>query len=272
MPKVAAVQMVSSAFVKYNLQEVEKYFIDAKEQQVDLLVLPENFAFIGLKEKDKLKIAEKYGEGEIQDKISHLAKQYHLWVIAGTLPLQGLNERVKSSCLVFDDKGLCVARYDKIHLFDVSLSDKEVYQESATVARGDELVVVDTPAGCVGLTVCYDLRFPELHQQLVLRGAELLTVPSAFTAITGAAHWEVLLRARAIENLSYIIAPNQGGLHENGRQTYGHTMIVEPWGRVVACQEAGIGMVTAEIDLQRLRQLRRQFPSTKHHVLIANYK
>jgi deaminated glutathione amidase len=271
MPKVAAVQMVSSASIKNNLQQVERYFIDAKEEQVDLLVLPENFAFMGMKEKDKLQIAEAYGKGEIQSKISQLAKQYRLWVIAGTLPLQGLDKRVKSSCLVFDDAGSCVARYDKIHLFDVSVSQQEVHQESATVERGDELVIVNTPVGCVGLTVCYDLRFPELHQQLVLRGAELLTVPSAFTAITGAAHWEVLLRARAIENLSYVIAPNQGGLHENGRQTYGHTMIVEPWGGVVARQETGIGMVTAEIDLQRLRQLRQQFPSIEHHVLIAKY-
>ncbi len=233
-----------------------------------MLALPENFAFMGLKETDKLRLAEKYGSGEIQDKISQLAKQYDLWVIAGTLPVQGLDGKVRSSCLVFDNNGRCTARYDKIHLFDVRVSAQEAHQESLTVERGDEIVVVDTPVGRIGLTVCYDLRFPELYQQLIRRGAELLSVPSAFTAVTGVAHWEVLLRARAIENLAYVIAPNQGGLHENNRQTYGHSMIVEPWGKVIAKQEAGAGMITADIDIQRLQQLRRQFPSNEHHVLL----
>lgn len=268
MPRVAAVQIVSSASVENNLKQIEEFFVDAKEKQIDLLVLPENFAFMGVHESDKLQIAEKYGAGAIQDKISSLAKQYGLWVIAGTLPLKGLHERVKTSCLVYDDEGRCAARYDKIHLFDVRVSEQEAHQESATVERGDELVVVDTPVGRVGLTVCYDLRFPELYRQLVLRGAELFTVPSAFTAVTGAAHWEVLLRARAIENLCYVIAPNQGGLHENGRQTYGHSMVVEPWGKVVTQQENGVGLLTADIDLQRLQQLRRQFPCNDHHVLL----
>lgn len=268
MPKVAAVQMVSSASVENNLKQVEQFFVKAREEQVDLVVLPENFAFMGMKETDKLKIAEKAGAGDIQDKISQLSKRYDLWVIAGTIPLKGLQQRVRSSCLVFDNNGFCAARYDKIHLFDVRVSEREAHQESSTVERGDELIVVDTPIGRVGLTVCYDLRFPELYQQLVLRGAELFTVPSAFTAVTGAAHWDVLTRARAIENLSYLIAPNQGGLHENGRQTYGNTLIVEPWGKVIARHEAGAGMVTADIDLQRLQQLRRQFPSNEHHVLI----
>lgn len=170
--------------------------------------------------------------------------------------------------MVFDNNGLCAARYDKIHLFDVRVSEQEAHQESATVDRGDELVVVDTPIGQVGLSVCYDLRFPELYRQLVQRGAELLSIPSAFTAVTGVAHWEVLLRARAIENLSYVIAPNQGGQHENGRQTYGHSMVIEPWGKVVAQQETGEGIVIADIDLQRLQQLRQQFPSNEHHVLV----
>lgn len=270
MSKVAAVQMVSSASVKSNLKQVEHFFANAREEQVDLLVLPENFAFMGMNETDKLRIAENYGVGEIQDKISSLAKRYGLWVIAGTLPLRGLQDRARASCLVFDDKGLCAARYDKIHLFDVRVSDQEAHQESSTIERGDELVVVDTPVGRVGLTVCYDLRFPELYRQLVLRGAELFTVPSAFTAVTGIAHWEVLLRARAIENLCYVIAPNQGGQHENGRQTYGHSMIIEPWGKIIAQQETGIGMVTAEIDLQRMQQLHRQFPCNAHHVLTNN--
>lgn len=268
MSKLAVAQMVSSASVSDNLKQVEQFFINAKEKRAELLMLPENFAFMGMSETDKLQIAENYGAGEIQERISHLAKSYGLWVIAGTLPLKGANNRVRASSLVFDNKGLCVARYDKIHLFDVRVSASEAHQESATVERGDKLVVVDTPIGRVGLTVCYDLRFPELHQQLVVRGAQILAVPSAFTAVTGAAHWEVLLRARAIENLCYVAAPNQGGQHENGRQTYGHSMIVEPWGKVISCHEAGVGMVTADIDLQRLEQLRLQFPSNEHHVLI----
>ncbi|MDI9818557.1 MULTISPECIES: carbon-nitrogen hydrolase family protein [unclassified Legionella] len=265
--KIAVLQLISSASVNNNLKEVERFFSKAKEEQVSLLVLPENFAFMGKDETDKWRIAERYGSGEIQDFISQLAKRYGLWVIAGTLPLKGLQNRARSSCLVFDDKGLCAARYDKIHLFDVRVSEQEAHQESATIERGSELVVVDTPVGYVGLSVCYDLRFPELYRQLVLRGAQLFAVPSAFTAVTGAAHWEVLLRARAIENLCYVAAPNQGGQHENGRETYGHSMIVEPWGKVLAKWEAGSGLICAEVDLQRLEQLRRQFPCNEHHVL-----
>ncbi|ASQ45496.1 carbon-nitrogen hydrolase family protein [Legionella clemsonensis] len=267
MPKVAAVQMTSSASVDNNLKQIESFFIRSREEQVDLLVLPENFAFMGRNETDKLQKAERYGSGEIQERISHWAREYSLWVIAGTVPLKGIKDRARSSCLVFDDKGLCAARYDKIHLFDVRVSDQEAHQESSTIERGDEVVVVDTPVGRVGLSVCYDLRFPELYRQLVLRGAELFSIPSAFTAVTGAAHWETLLKARAIENLCYVIAPNQSGEHENGRHTYGHSMIIEPWGKTLAQKKTGTGMITAEIDLQRLQQLRRQFPCNEHHVL-----
>ena len=270
MPKVAAVQMISQASLKDNLLQTEQFFRRAKKEQVDLVVFPENFAFMGMSEAAKLAIAENPGEGEIQNKISQLAKKYGLWVIAGTLPLKGLNKKVRSSCLVYDNQGLCAARYDKIHLFDVQVSEHEAHQESATVLRGEEAVVVDTPIGRIGLAVCYDLRFPELFRQLTQQGAELFTVPSAFTAVTGLAHWEVLLRARAIENLAYVVAPNQGGLHENGRQTYGHSMIIEPWGKILAKLEIGPGMICAEIDLQRLGKLRRQFPSNEHHVLL-NY-
>ncbi|KTC94098.1 carbon-nitrogen hydrolase family protein [Legionella erythra] len=269
MSKVAVVQMRSSASVQDNLEQVGKMLAKAHDEEVDLLVLPENFAFMGMKETDKLTIAEKYGEGEIQQAVSALAKQYGVWVVAGTIPIKGLRDRVRSASLVFDDHGLCAARYDKIHLFDVRVSSQEAHEESNTVERGDEVVVVDTPAGRLGLSVCYDLRFPELYQQLSMRGAELFTVPSAFTAITGAAHWEVLLRARAIENLCYVLAPNQGGTHANGRQTHGHSMIVEPWGKILAEQDENPGMVMAEIDLQRLKQLRLQFPCNTHHVLLG---
>ncbi|KTC75618.1 hydrolase [Legionella birminghamensis] len=271
MSKAAVLQMVSTANVDENLRQVDTLLATARAQAVELVVLPENFVFMGLKETDKLHLAEPYLNGAIQDKISHYARKHGLWIIAGTIPVKGLHDdKVRSSSLVFDDKGRCAARYDKIHLFDVRVSDQEAHQESLTIERGSELIVVETPIGKIGLTVCYDLRFPELYQQLVMRGAELFTVPSAFTAITGLAHWEILLRARAIENLCYVLAANQGGAHQNGRQTYGHSMIIEPWGKILGQHDKNAGMVTAEIDLPRLHQLRRQFPCIEHHVLISN--
>lgn len=268
MKRVALVQMVSSAKIAENLRQVEQYMLQAHKEQAELVVLPENFAFMGLKEIDKRQIAEDYGQGPIQDKISQLARQLGLWVVAGTIPIKSGGTKVRASSIVFDAKGMKVARYDKIHLFDVRVSEQEAHQESLTIERGHELVLVDTPVGKIGLTVCYDLRFPELYQQLQLLGAQLFTIPSAFTAVTGLAHWEILLRARAIENLSYVLAPNQGGYHENGRTTYGHSMIVEPWGKVLAHKDIGSGLVIAEIDLQRLQQLRRHFPCVDHHVLV----
>ncbi|KTD57914.1 carbon-nitrogen hydrolase family protein [Legionella shakespearei] len=267
MTRVALVQMVSSANVAENLRQVEHFLLQAHEDQAKLVVLPENFAFMGLNETDKLKIAEDYGHGPIQDKISQLAKQLGIWIVAGTIPLKSGGTKARASSIVFDAQGMKVARYDKIHLFDVRVSEQESHQESLTIERGHELVVVDTPVGKIGLTVCYDLRFPELYQHLQSSGAQLFTVPSAFTAVTGLAHWETLLRARAIENLSYVLAPNQGGYHENGRNTHGHSMVVEPWGKVLAQKDTGAGVVIADIDLQRLQQLRRHFPCVDHHVL-----
>ncbi|MGC1182067.1 carbon-nitrogen hydrolase family protein [Legionella sp.] len=267
MARVALVQMISSTNVAKNLQQVEQLMTQACEEKAQLVLLPENFAFMGRTETDKLSISEVYGQGPIQEKISQLAKKLGIWVIAGTMPLKGIGSKVRASCLVYDNQGLCVKRYDKIHLFDVSVSAQEIYRESATIERGNDCVVVDTPVGKIGLTVCYDLRFPELYQRLLEQGAQLFTVPSAFTAVTGRAHWEVLLRARAIENLSYVLAANQGGHHENGRSTYGHSMIIEPWGGVLAQQGEGIGLVTADIDLKSLLHLRKTFPSVNHHVL-----
>nr|UQM69618.1 nitrilase [Legionella moravica] len=267
MNRVALVQMVSSSRVDENLRHVEQFMLQARSEGAELIVLPENFAFMGLKETDKLAIAESYGEGPIQDKISQLAKKTGLWVVAGTIPVKGSGTKVRASSIVFDDQGKHVARYDKIHLFDVRVSEQEAHQESSTIERGHSVVVLDTPVGTIGLTVCYDLRFPELYQQLLLKGAQIFTVPSAFTAVTGLAHWEVLLRARAIEYLCYVLAPNQGGQHENGRQTYGHSMVIEPWGKILSQKQVGAGMITADIDLQRLEQLRRHFPCVDHHVL-----
>jgi nitrilase len=267
MAKVALLQMVSSADIKENLRGLDPFFSKACDEGAKLLVLPENFAYMGMKETDKLTIAEDYGHGEIQQTIRQLAKRYGLWVIAGSIPLKAMSKRVKSSCLVYDNKGGVVARYDKIHLFDVRVSAEEAHQESLTIEPGNAVVVVDTPIGRVGLSICYDLRFPELYRQLALKGAEIFTVPSAFTAITGRAHWEILLRARAIENLCYVLAPNQGGTHANGRHTYGHSMIVEPWGKIVGVQQDGTGLIVADINLQRLRELRQQFPCNDHHIL-----
>ncbi|HAT1775673.1 carbon-nitrogen hydrolase family protein [Legionella pneumophila] len=268
MNRVALVQMVSSAKIADNLQLTEQYLIEAREQEASLVVLPENFAFMGMNEREKLHIAEYYGQGPIQQRISELARDLQVWIIAGTIPLKSMGSKVRASCIVYDDKGLNVARYDKIHLFDVIVSEQEKHQESLTIEAGKDIALVDTPVGKIGLTICYDLRFPELYQYLTQRGAQLLSVPSAFTAVTGAAHWEVLLRARAIENLCYVLAPNQGGTHENGRHTYGHSMVVEPWGKVLAQKEEGQGVILADIDLERLSQLRRQFPCVEHHVLM----
>ncbi|KTD11085.1 hydrolase [Legionella gratiana] len=267
MTRVALVQMVSSATVADNLQQIEKLMFQAREAQSDLVLLPENFAFMGLYESDKLQIGEVYGQGPIQQKISQLAKQLGLWIVAGTIPLKSSGSKVRASCLVYDEQGKCAARYDKIHLFDVHVSPYEFYQESSSIERGYDPVLVDTPIGKIGLTVCYDLRFPELYQQLMMQGAQLFTIPSAFTAATGRAHWEVLLRARAIENLCYVLAANQGGLHENGRTTYGHSMIVDSWGKVLVQKETGSGIVTADIDLQSQHELRQKFPCLDHHVL-----
>lgn len=267
MEKIALIQMVSFASIEKNLQRVEILMHQARDANAKLVVLPENFALMGMLETHKVDIAEVDGQGPIQEKISELAKRFGLWVVAGTIPLKTKGSRVRAACIVYDDKGVRVGRYDKIHLFDVRVSEQESHHESATIEPGNQLVVVATPVGRIGLTVCYDLRFPELYQQLLAKGAQLFTVPSAFTAVTGLAHWEILLRARAIENLCYVLAPNQGGHHENNRNTYGHSMVVEPWGKIVAQREAGEGIVVADIDLGRLEQLRKQFPCVDHHVL-----
>lgn len=267
MNQVAVIQMVSSANVEENLKQAEQLLINSKEQGATLAQLPENFAFMGLHELDKLKVAEIAGNGPIQKRISFLAKSLGLWVIAGTIPIKAEGSRVRSSSFVYDNHGKVAARYDKIHLFDVRVSDKEAHQESLTIEPGTKVVCVDTPVGRIGLSVCYDLRFPELFYELLQKGAQLFSVPSAFTEITGKAHWDVLLRARAIENLSYVLAANQGGVHQNGRHTYGHSMLIDPWGRILSQAETGPGLVLGQIDLELMQQRRSQFPSIDHHVL-----
>ncbi len=215
---------------------------------------------------DKLTHKEIDGEGPIQHFLSETAKKYSVWIVGGTIPLVAESpDKIRAACLVYDDQGNRVARYDKIHLFDVNVPDTdEVYRESDTIEAGSQPLVIDTPFGKLGIAICYDLRFPEMIRDLQTQGLQILIVPSAFTAQTGAAHWEVLLRARAIENLCYVIAPNQGGFHLNGRQTFGHSMIIDPWGTVLTCQKSGGGFVSAEIDLEKLEKMRTAFPALQH--------
>lgn len=271
MTRVAAIQMVSSADVGRNLATAAELLRRAREEGAVLAALPENFAFMGLREADKLAVAEDDGSGPIQAALADLARDLSLWIVAGTLPLRlpGDAARTAAACLLIDADGRRVARYDKIHLFDVAIPGKdERYQESASVQPGSAPVCVDTPAGRLGMAVCYDLRFPELFRRLLGLGAEWFCLPSAFTAPTGRAHWETLLRARAIENLCHVVAPAQSGFHENGRETHGDSMIVDCWGRVLARLPRGTGVVVGEIDLVRQREVRQNFPCVDHRRLI----
>lgn len=267
--KVAALQMTSGPDVPANLAEARLLLEEAHAAEAQLAVLPENFAFMGMADADKRAVGEAEGSGPIQDFLAETAQRLRLWVIAGTVPIRVAGDaRVAAASLVYDAGGERVARYDKIHLFDVELPDRaESYRESANMAPGKTPMVVDTPIGRVGLAVCYDVRFPELFRNLSAAGAQVFALPSAFTAPTGRAHWETLLRARAIENLCHMIAPAQSGVHPNGRETYGDSMIVDHWGRVLARLPRGRGCVTAQIDLLRQAQVRKSFPALLHRVL-----
>lgn len=266
MSKCSAIQMASSPNVSSNLIAAERLIGEAADSGAKLVALPENFALMGDHELDKVRIREAHGDGPIQNFLSTTAKKYGVWIVGGTMPMACPAEnKVKAACLLYDDRGECVARYDKMHLFDVHVpGTTEVYRESDSIEPGTGPVVVDTPFGKVGLAVCYDLRFPEFFRNMAAQGMDILVIPSAFTSETGAAHWEVLLRARAIENLCYVIAPNQGGFHINGRKTFGHSMIIDPWGVVLDCYKTGGGFVTAEIDFDRLDKVRSAFPVLSH--------
>lgn len=266
MTKIAAIQMASGTNVSANLIEASKQITSAAQAGAKLIVLPENFAVMVFKDADQIKIAEEEGTGPIQDYLSEQAKKNKVWLISGTIPIKSaLENKVYAACLVYNEKGERVSRYNKIHLFDVHLElTNETYKESETVEAGNEVVVVDTPFGKIGIAVCYDLRFPELFRQLVLRGAEIIVLPSAFTASTGKAHWEVLLRARAIENLCYIVASAQGGYHVNGRETYGDSMVIDPWGTIMDRLPHGSGYIVADIDINSLHKLRQNFPVLQH--------
>ncbi len=262
----AAIQMVSGDDLKANLATTGALLAEARAAGATLAVLPENFAFLGRHERDKLAVAEADGRGPIQDFVAECAAREGLWIVAGTLPLRGDDpDRARAACTVVDDAGRRRARYDKLHMFDVEVSDTEAYRESATLEPGDTPVVVSTPLGPLGLAVCYDLRFPGLFRRLGEAGAIGFAVPSAFTAVTGAAHWDLLTRARAVDNLAFVIGAAQGGEHPGRYRTHGRSRIVEPWGTVLAEQvESGPGVTVANIDLAALAERRRRFPVLRH--------
>ncbi len=269
MSMAAVIQMTSGAEVHENLHTASQLLQQAARQGAQLAALPENFALMGMSDQDKFAIAENDHDGPMQRWLADTARELGLWIVAGTLPLKLPNKsRVAPACLVVNAQGERVARYDKMHLFDVEVDDAtRSYRESDTIAPGKNVVVIDTPIGRLGLAICYDLRFPELFRQMSQQGAEVFVLPSAFTVPTGAAHWDVLLRARAIENLCYLLAPAQTGLHTNGRETWGHSMIVDSWGELLACRATGPGVVLAEIDLDRQRAQRQGFPALAHRRL-----
>ena len=258
--KVAAIQMVSAPEVETNIKSAERLIGEAAGAGARLVALPENFYIIGRHEGDKVKVREPDGKGPIQQFLADAARRHKLWIVGGTAPIEtGKEDRILSACLVFDDSGKRVARYDKMHLFRFDGGGDERYDESRTLEPGSRPVAVNSPFGRLALSICYDVRYPELYRGL--GEFDVMFVPSAFTVPTGRAHWEVLLRARAIENQAYVIAPAQGGLHGSGRRTYGHTMIVDPWGEVLAVRPEGEGVVLADIDLDKLREVRASLPA-----------
>ena len=267
--KAAAIQMVSGVSVDTNLQAAGRLLGEAARAGCELAVLPEYFCLMGRADSDKLQVRETFGGGKIQDFLAGAAREHGMWIAGGTLPLTaGDDAHVRNTLLVYSPQGECKARYDKVHLFKFD-NGRDRFDESRVIEPGNAaaFVEIDSRDGNrwrVGLSVCYDLRFPELYRALA---ADLLLVPSAFTYVTGQAHWELLLCARAVENLAYVLAPAQGGVHENGRRTWGHSMTVDPWGKVLASQEEGEGVVVAVLEKERLAQVRSQLPALDHRVL-----
>lgn len=263
--RVGLAQMVSTPVVAENLDAAAKLIAQAAEQGARLVALPEYFCILGMRDTDKVAAREKDGAGPIQDFLAQTAKRHGVWIVGGSVPLESADPgKVRNSCLVYDDQGRRVARYDKIHLFGLELG-AERFDEGRTIEAGTTPCAIDSPFGRIALSVCYDVRFPELYRALA--PMDIILVPSAFTATTGRAHWETLLRARAIENLAWVLAPAQGGTHPNGRQTHGHSLVVDPWGKVVAERPTGAGVVVADIDPGFLAHMRRSLPALTHRVL-----
>jgi deaminated glutathione amidase len=263
--KIAGIQMASGPNVAANLSEAERLIKIAAEQGAKLIVLPEYFAIMGVKDTDKVKASEKEGTGPIQQFLASTAKKRDVWIVAGSIPLQSeTKDKVYNACMVYDNKGKQIARYNKIHLFGLNLGN-EKYHEEATIVPGNQVVTVDSPFGKIGLSICYDLRFPELYR--AMGNVDLILVPAAFTETTGKAHWETLVRARAIENLCYVLAPAQGGYHASGRETHGDSMIVDPWGVVLDRLPRGSGVVIASMNLDYQASLRKSLPALTHRTL-----
>jgi nitrilase len=264
--KVAAIQMNSGDDVATNLTRARRALRSAAADGVRLAVLPENFALMGRREADRVALTEDDGSGPLQDFLAGEASRSGMWIVGGTISLRSDDPRRPfAACLVFDDQGKQVGRYDKLHLFDVRLPEsEEAYRESRSTTPGSRPLIIESPWGSLGIAVCYDLRFPELFRFMSKKGMDILAVPSAFTYSTGSAHWEPLLRARAIENLCYLVAAAQTGTHPAGRQTYGHSMIIDPWGTILGDAGARPGLTTATVDTGRLRSLRQQFPVLDH--------
>ena len=274
MKAIAALQMASGPQLQANLMEAARLIRDATAAGAGMVVLPETFVMMGKDDAVRVAVAEPLGNGPIQDFLARKAQQHGVWIVAGTIPIcSDEPSRPFATCLLYNPQGEVVARYDKIHLFDVTVDGQagqsKVYNESQSNYPGDQAVVADTPFGRLGLSVCYDLRFPELYRALLDQGAEVFVVPSAFTDTTGQAHWEPLLRARAIENLCYVIAPGQGGYHVNGRTTYGHSMVIDYWGQVRGRLNKGAGMVLLEPDLKAQQAARKTFPVLSHRRFAA---
>ena len=265
--KIAAVQMVSTPEVERNLEAARRLIAQAAAMGAGLVALPEYFCHMGRADRDKLDVAEVHGDGPIQQALAQAAREHGVWLVGGTLPLRSADsERVLNTCLVFAPDGTAVARYDKVHLFRYD-NGRERYDEGRSIRAGDLPVALQAGPLRLGLSVCYDLRFPELYRALMVPPCDLISVPAAFTYPTGQAHWELLLRARAVENQCYVVAAAQGGQHENGRRTWGHSLIVDPWGEVLAVRDEGEGVVLAEIDPARLAAVRRQLPALEHRRL-----
>jgi predicted amidohydrolase len=265
--KVAAIQMASGPNVAGNLSEAHRLIAKAVEQGARLVVLPEFFAIMGMNDRDLVAVREQAGHGPIQSFLSETARQYKIWLVGGSIPLAAsAPDKVLNSCLVFDEQGQQVARYDKIHLFNLKLGN-ESYNEARTIEPGNQVVVVDSPFGRIGLAVCYDLRFPELFR--AMKDVDIIVLPAAFTETTGKMHWEPLVRARAIENLAYMVAAAQGGYHINGRETHGNTMVVDPWGRVLDRLPRGSGVVIAEVNPSYQESLRTSLPALTHRILFS---
>jgi nitrilase len=263
--KIAAIQVTATPRVADNLATAGRLIAEAAQQGARLVALPEYFCLMGLRDTDKLGVKENFGGGPIQDFLAATAAREKVWIVGGTLPLAcELPDKVRNASLVFDDAGHCIARYDKIHLFGFQ-TDTERYDERRALQPGDKVVTLQTPFGRIGLSVCYDLRFPELYR--AMGEVDLILIPSAFTETTGRAHWDMLIRARAVENLCYVLAPAQGGHHENGRNTFGNSMIVDPWGEVLARLDKAPGVAVAELDHARIAAVRASMPALAHRTL-----